>query len=94
MDEFSCSIKILDAEYKPAILEEVTKTCKNLSSGGKHQLLQVLQKDEHHFDGTSGEFNMAPISLNLIGRDLNQYMLVPILFLDQWSSIRARKLQD
>jgi hypothetical protein len=31
MDEFSCSTKILDAEYKPAILEEVTKTFENLN---------------------------------------------------------------
>ena len=66
MDEFSRSTKILDAEYKPAILEEVTKACENLNNEEQHQLLQVLQKYEHLFDGTLGEFNMAPISLNLI----------------------------
>jgi hypothetical protein len=66
MDEFSCSNKILDAEYKPAILEEVTKTCENLNKEEQHHLLQVLQKYEHLFDGTLGEFNMAPISLILI----------------------------
>jgi hypothetical protein len=32
MDEFSRSTKILDAEYKPAILEEVIKTCENLNN--------------------------------------------------------------
>jgi hypothetical protein len=57
---------ILDAEYKPAILEEVTKTCENLNEEEQHRLLQVLQKYEHLFDGTLGEFNMAPIILNMI----------------------------
>jgi hypothetical protein len=66
LDEFSCSTKILNAEFKPAILEEVTKTCKNLNEEKQHQLLQVLQKYELLYDGTLGEFNMAPISLNLI----------------------------
>jgi hypothetical protein len=66
VNEFSRSTKILDAEYKPAILEELTKTCENLTSEEEHQLLQVLQKYEHLFGGTLGEFNMPPISLNLI----------------------------
>jgi hypothetical protein len=66
LNEFSRSTKILDAEYKPAILEEVSKTCENLNEEEQHKLLQVLQKYEHLFDGTLGEFNMAPISLNLI----------------------------
>ena len=66
VDEFSRSTKILDAEYKPTILEEVTKTCENITEEEQFQLLQVLQQYEHLFDGTLGEFNMAPISLNLI----------------------------
>ena len=66
LKEFSRSTKILDAEYKPAILEEVSKTCENLTEEEQQKLLQVLQKYEHLFDGTLGEFNMAPISLNLI----------------------------
>jgi hypothetical protein len=32
VDEFSRSTKILDAEYKPAILEEVTQMCANLKT--------------------------------------------------------------
>jgi hypothetical protein len=66
MDEFSCSTKILDAEYKLANLGEVTKTCENLKKEEQRELLQVLQKYELLFDGTLGEFNMAPISLSLI----------------------------
>jgi exopolyphosphatase/pppGpp-phosphohydrolase len=52
MDEFSCSTKILDAEYKPAILEEDINTCENLNKEELQQLIQVLQKYEHLFDGT------------------------------------------
>jgi hypothetical protein len=66
MDEFSLSTKIIDAEYKPSILEEVIKTCENLNEEEQHQLLQVLQKYEHLFGGILGDFNMAPINLNLI----------------------------
>ena len=44
VDEFSRSTKILDAEYKPAILEDVTKACENLNEEEQCQLLQVLQK--------------------------------------------------
>jgi hypothetical protein len=68
VDEFSCSTKILDAEYKPAILEEVTQMCTNLNTEEQSQLLKLLQKYEHLFDGTLEEFNMDPISLQLIGK--------------------------
>jgi hypothetical protein len=43
LNEFSLSTKILDAEYKPAILEEVSKTCENLNEEEQQRLLQVLQ---------------------------------------------------
>ena len=54
VDEFSCSIKILDAEYEPAVLNEVIKMCENLNQEEQHQLLQILKKYEHIFDGTLG----------------------------------------
>jgi hypothetical protein len=66
VDEFSGSTKILDADYKPAILEEVTQMCTNLNTEEQSQLLELLQKYEHLFDGTLGEFNRGPISLHLI----------------------------
>jgi hypothetical protein len=69
LDELSRSTKILDVEdveYKLAFLEEFTKTCENLNSEEQRQILKVLQKYKQLFDGTLGEFNMAPISLNLI----------------------------
>ena len=43
VDKFSRSTNILDAEYKPEILEEVTKACENLNEEEQRQLLQVLQ---------------------------------------------------
>ena len=63
--ELSRSTKILDAEYKPAILEEVIQLCDNLKTEEQQELLKLLQKYEHLFDGTLGEFNMAPRSLQL-----------------------------
>ena len=39
--------------------------CENLNAEEQHQLLKLLQKYEHQFDGTLVEFNMAPISLQL-----------------------------
>jgi hypothetical protein len=57
-DECSQATKILDAEYKPASLDDVIKTCQNPHIEEQHQLKILLQKYEHLFDGTLGEFNM------------------------------------
>jgi hypothetical protein len=67
-DEYSQATKILDAEYKPASLDDVINTCENLHIEEQHQLKILLQKYEHLFDGTLGEFNMetVPISLQLM----------------------------
>jgi hypothetical protein len=67
-DQYSQDAKILDAEYKPASLDDVIKTCENLLVEEQYQLKELLQKYEHLFDGTLGEFNMEamPISLQLM----------------------------
>jgi hypothetical protein len=67
-DEYSQATKILDAEYKPASLDDVIKTYENLHVEKQHQLKTLLKKYEHLFDGTLGEFNMdlVPISLQLM----------------------------
>jgi hypothetical protein len=67
-DEYSQATKILDAEYKPASLDNVIKTCENLHVEEQHQLKIPLPKYEHLFDGTLGEFNVdtTPISLQLM----------------------------
>jgi hypothetical protein len=72
-DEYSQATKILDAEYKhvPTSLDDVIKTCENLHVEEKHQLKTLLQKYEHLFDGTLGEFNMDPIPISLQLMDPN-----------------------
>jgi hypothetical protein len=49
-DEYTQSTKRLDAEYKPAVLQEVIDTHINLNQKEKLQLLQLLKKYEHLFD--------------------------------------------
>jgi hypothetical protein len=46
-DEYSRAITILDAEYKPANLVDVIKTCENLHVEEQHQIKISLQKYEH-----------------------------------------------
>jgi hypothetical protein len=65
-DEYSRATKILDAEYKQASLDDAIKTCENLHVEEQHQLKALLQKYEHLFDGTLGEFNVEPISLQMM----------------------------
>jgi hypothetical protein len=48
-DEYSQATKILDAEYKPASLDDVIKTCENHHEEEQHQLKILLQKYEHLF---------------------------------------------
>jgi hypothetical protein len=64
-DEYSQATKILDAEYSPASLDDVIKTCENLHIEEQHQLKIILQKYEHLFDGTLGECNMETASISL-----------------------------
>jgi hypothetical protein len=56
--EYSRATKILDAEYKPASLDGVIKTCENLHVEEQHQLKILLKNYEHLFDVTLGEFDM------------------------------------
>jgi hypothetical protein len=46
-DEYSRANNILDAEYKPARLDDVIKTCENLHVEEQHQLKILIQKYEH-----------------------------------------------
>jgi hypothetical protein len=69
--EYSRATKILDAEYKPASLDDVIKTCENLHVEEQHQLKIFLQKYEHLFDGILGEFNIERISISLQLMDPN-----------------------
>jgi hypothetical protein len=64
-DEYSRATKILDTDYKPVSLDDVIKTCENLHVEEQNQLKILLQKYEHLFDGTSGEFNMETVPISL-----------------------------
>jgi hypothetical protein len=59
-DEYSQSTKIIDSEYNQvsANLHDVVNASENLHIKKQHQLQILLQKYEHIFDGTLGEFNM------------------------------------
>jgi hypothetical protein len=57
---------VLDTEYKPASLDDIIKTFENLHLEEHNQRKILLQKYQHLFDGTLGEFNMEPISLQLM----------------------------
>jgi hypothetical protein len=48
------SVKILDANYKKADLQEVVTNCTQLNSIEKNKLLELLKKFEPLFDGTLG----------------------------------------
>jgi hypothetical protein len=69
VSKLSCSTKILDSEYKPACLDEVINMRDNLSQQEQQQLLHILQKYDHLFDGTLGKFNMDPVSLPLTDKE-------------------------
>jgi hypothetical protein len=56
--EYSQATKILGADYKPARLDDVIKTCENLHVEEQHQLKSLLQKSERLLDRALGEFNM------------------------------------
>jgi hypothetical protein len=49
-DEYSRATKILDAEYKPASLDEVIKTCENLHLEEQRQIKILPQKYDHLID--------------------------------------------
>jgi hypothetical protein len=53
----------------PASLDDVIKTCENLHVEEQHQLKALLQKYEHQFDGTLGEFNTKLMNIQLMVPD-------------------------
>ena len=60
-------IKILDAKYEKANLRAITEDdCLNhLSATERNKLLQLLQEFEELFDGTLGDWDCTPVSLQL-----------------------------
>ena len=58
-------VRILDANYKKANLQEVVDTCTHLSSEERNMLLELLTNYEPLFDGTLGAWKTMPVSFEL-----------------------------
>ena len=56
-------IKILDAEYGLANLEDLINKLDHLGSSRKAKLLILLQKYKNVLDGTLGDFKILPVRL-------------------------------
>jgi hypothetical protein len=84
-DEYFWASKILNAEYKPASLDYIIKTCENLHVEEQHQYKILIKKYEHLFHGTLGEFNMEKLSLQLMdaNRKPNHALVYSVHFLDK-----------
>ena len=58
--------KILDAKYEAADLDEIVDSQDQLSPQEKQQLLQLLTRYKHLFDGTLGKWTGSKVSLDLV----------------------------
>jgi hypothetical protein len=68
-----CMVDTLDTKYEktgmPAIVRE---NCSNLNISDRERLLSMLLKSELLFDGTSGDWNLQPVYIEL-KEDLKPY---------------------
>ena len=59
------AVEILDAKYEKAdVVAIVTSTCKHLTNRQQQMLIELLLEFEPLFDGTLGDWNTKPGSLN------------------------------
>jgi len=58
-------MKILDANYKKADLDEIVQGANQLNQAEKQQLYELLNKYEDLFDGTLGCWEINPVRLEL-----------------------------
>ncbi len=57
--------KILDAKYEPADLNKIARDCDYLTDNKQTQLLSLLHKYQHLFDGSLGTWNGKPYNIEL-----------------------------
>jgi hypothetical protein len=57
--------KILDAKYEPADLDKIAPNCDYLTDNEQMQLLSLLHKYQHLFDGSLGTWNAKPYNIEL-----------------------------
>jgi hypothetical protein len=61
-------VEIQDAKYAKADLPAIVRdNCKHLTPLERESLLSLLFKFEQLFDGTLGEWNLPPVSIQLMG---------------------------
>ena len=58
-------VKILDSKYAKADLEKVAAEATNLTPQERNMLLRLLEEFEDLFDGTLGQWNTDPVSIEL-----------------------------
>ncbi len=68
---------IIDAKYTKADLAAIAEECSILSETEQNKLHKLLQKFEHLFDGTLGNWNTEPIELELKDKDCKPYHAKP-----------------
>jgi hypothetical protein len=64
-DTSSCLKKILDTKYEPADLNKIARNCNYLTDDEQTQLLSLLHKYQHLFDGSLGTWNDKPYNIEL-----------------------------
>ena len=69
--------QIIDAKYCPADLQKIVDECTHLSKEEQRQLLKLLQKFEHLFDGTLGTWQTEPVDLELKDPDIKPHHSKP-----------------
>jgi hypothetical protein len=57
--------KILDVKYEPADLDKIARNCDYLTDNEQTQLLSLLHKYQHLFDGSLGTWNDKPYDIEL-----------------------------
>ena len=63
--EHSRLVKILDADYKPADINDIVMKLDTLNKEQKDSLQILLNKYKNLFDGSLGDFNFPPIKLEV-----------------------------
>ena len=58
-------VRILDSNYAKANLDEVAEAATNLTEAERSMLLDLLKEFEDLFDGTLGQWNTAPVEIEL-----------------------------
>ena len=71
--------QIVEAKYSPADLEKIVAECSELTLYEQSQLLKLLKKFSHLFDGTLGTWKTDPVKSELKDPKEKLIMQNPIL---------------